>query len=422
MRIGILGGTGRTGRRAVIHALGAGHELRLLVRGEVQGIPDVVEVVRGDGLDPAVVDRFVEGLDAVIVALGPGPRSPPDVCSRATDLVVRAMRAHGVERLVVLTGAMVGHGKLGPAYRRLARRPRVQAVLDERREQERIVRESGLLWTIVRPPRLTDGAPRGRLEVGPEAPIGLLDGVTRDEVAQTLVVALDGRWAGAGVAVVGRLGAARPGRILAAWIVAMGLAEFLGIAAVAAVAVAWFGRLGEPGTTAAAWGFLAAMVAAGAFEGALLGLWPGRVAAEVLLAIDRRSFLRNTVIVAAIAWFLGMLPSTLMDSSGSGDWEAPPPWLLGAGIAGFGLLGGALIGAAQWLAMRRVRGAGWWIPATALGWGLGLPLDFAGVSLVPAGAPLPVAVAIAGGFGLLAGVVVALPTGICLLRLVRRCH
>lgn len=40
----------------------------------------------------------------------------------------------------------------------------------------------------------------------------------------------------------------------------------------------------------------------------------------------------------------------------------------------FGMLIGALIGASQWMYLRwRIREASWWIPATALGWGLGLP-------------------------------------------------
>lgn len=41
----------------------------------------------------------------------------------------------------------------------------------------------------------------------------------------------------------------------------------------------------------------------------------------------------------------------------------------------FGTLIGAMIGTSQWMYLRwRIREASWWIPATALGWGLGLPL------------------------------------------------
>ncbi|MCB9134292.1 MAG: hypothetical protein H6636_02630 [Anaerolineales bacterium] len=41
----------------------------------------------------------------------------------------------------------------------------------------------------------------------------------------------------------------------------------------------------------------------------------------------------------------------------------------------FGLLIGAMIGTSQWMYLRwRIRRAIWWLPATAVGWGLGLPL------------------------------------------------
>jgi hypothetical protein len=49
-----------------------------------------------------------------------------------------------------------------------------------------------------------------------------------------------------------------------------------------------------------------------------------------------------------------------------------------SGVITMGLLGmliGAMIGASQWMYLRwRIREANWWIPATALGWGIGLPL------------------------------------------------
>ena len=41
----------------------------------------------------------------------------------------------------------------------------------------------------------------------------------------------------------------------------------------------------------------------------------------------------------------------------------------------FGMLIGGMIGVSQWMYLRwRIRRATWWIPATALGWGIGLPL------------------------------------------------
>lgn len=244
MRIGIVGGTGKTGRRAVEHALRAGHAVRVLARGATTGLPAAVEVVRGDALDPLAVSRFVDGLNAVVCTLGPAPNAPPDVCSRAAAILIEAMREKKVSRLIVQTGAMIGHPRLGAFYRWMSSRPFNQRFLAERREQERLVRESGLDWTLVRPPRLTEGPGRGRTQVTEELEIHWNDQVSRDEVGRTLIEAAEGSWSGRGVAVVSRLGLARPGKVLRAWVLAMGLAELTGIGMVALVAATWMKLLG----------------------------------------------------------------------------------------------------------------------------------------------------------------------------------
>jgi hypothetical protein len=46
---------------------------------------------------------------------------------------------------------------------------------------------------------------------------------------------------------------------------------------------------------------------------------------------------------------------------------------------------GSIVGAAQWLALRRhVPKAGWWIPGNALAWMLGIVVVFLGTSFIPA--------------------------------------
>jgi uncharacterized protein YbjT (DUF2867 family) len=66
------------------------------------------------------------------------------------------MRATGVRRLLVVGVAVLFEGEgLLPA---IARRTLLRNVARDSAEMERVVRASGLDWTIVRPPRLTDGA------------------------------------------------------------------------------------------------------------------------------------------------------------------------------------------------------------------------------------------------------------------------
>ena len=49
----------------------------------------------------------------------------------------------------------------------------------DREEQERLVESSGLDWTIVKPPRLTDSRAQGRVLAGSSLRIGLLSKVSR---------------------------------------------------------------------------------------------------------------------------------------------------------------------------------------------------------------------------------------------------
>jgi len=211
VRVGVLGGTGRTGHRTVARLLGAGYLVRVLARHaprdhERHPLPQAVEVVWGDALEYEALERFSAGLDVVVCTLGPDEDSPPDLCSRATDLLVRAMRKEGVERLIVLTGAIVGNEHLGVVYRFLGSLKSVQHALADRRKQERIVRASGLEWTLIRPPRLSRDIDRGHAEVTSEV-IRLFDHVSRSEVAEAIVQAVKGNWKRHSIALVHRHGA-----------------------------------------------------------------------------------------------------------------------------------------------------------------------------------------------------------------------
>ncbi|MFO0677018.1 MAG: NAD(P)H-binding protein [Polyangiaceae bacterium] len=177
--------------------------MRLLVIGAHHGVGEhVVETARrrgfdvtefaADVLDAQAVSRAVSGHDAVVSTLGPRRDSPPALCSEGTRNVVDAMKAHGVRRLVQVTGAMIGHPRtrLGLVYRTIAAFvPKAQ--IEDRRTQERLVVESGLAWTLVRPTRLTDGPPRGRWREGEDERVGAFASIARRDVASAIVSALE---------------------------------------------------------------------------------------------------------------------------------------------------------------------------------------------------------------------------------------
>lgn len=195
MRIVVFGAAGRTGQELVVRALLAGHRVTAFVHPEHSGSHDLDEdmtshlhVVEGDVLDAEAVSQAVADHDAVLCLIGPVPGSPPNLAQRATTNLLSAMAAHGLRRIVAVTGALVGHPheKLGLFYRFLESQIPHES-LDDRRAQEAMLIASDLDWTLVRPPRLTDGPEHDHLEVGEDLQLHLLSHVSRADLAQFLL-------------------------------------------------------------------------------------------------------------------------------------------------------------------------------------------------------------------------------------------
>lgn len=171
MRVLVVGATGGSGRAAVDALVAAGHEVTAFARRADATFTerDGVRPVVGDATVYADVVRAVRGQDAVIVTLGisesalrvrlRGPSGTPlDVRSRGTAAVVAAMRDHGVQRLVVQSSYGVGETRDRlPLSSRLVFALVLRPQIADHEEQERVVRSSGLDWTLVQPVTLTDG-------------------------------------------------------------------------------------------------------------------------------------------------------------------------------------------------------------------------------------------------------------------------
>ncbi len=171
MRVLVVGATGGSGRAAVGALTARGHEVTAFARraGAAFAGRDGVRGLDGDATAAGDVDRAVRGQGAVVVTLGisehparvrlRGSRGTPlDVRSRGTAAVVAAMHAHGVRRLVVQSSYGVGDTRdLLPPSARLVFALLLRPQIADHERQERIVRDSGLDWTIVQPVYLTDG-------------------------------------------------------------------------------------------------------------------------------------------------------------------------------------------------------------------------------------------------------------------------
>lgn len=167
MKLLIIGATGPTGRQLVKQALAQGHEVTALVRDAAQAafLPPVKMAV-SDIRDAAALRDAVAGQDAVISSLGSAPSGPfkeSTLLAEGTRNLVAAMRAVSVRRLVNITGIGAGDSKgHGPWFYNCLIQPLVlRGTYHDKTRQEKIVRDSGLDWTLVRPAILTNGPGKG---------------------------------------------------------------------------------------------------------------------------------------------------------------------------------------------------------------------------------------------------------------------
>lgn len=211
-----------------------------------------------------------------------------------------------------------------------------------------------------------------------------------------------------------------PSYSFAKWLAACTAGELLGFGAAALwawLALELFGT--DPVSWSARAAVLALMVIAGVVEGAVLGGLQWAVLRRKFPSLRARSWLGATILVAALGWFLGMLPSTLMAPGPSGGVSIEPPWLLVlVGAAVFGAIAGTAFGWAQWLVLRRhARDARRWISANALGWALGLPWTYVAGSTADLSASVSFAILASTIAGALMGASVAVATGRALSRI-----
>jgi putative NADH-flavin reductase len=191
--VALFGASGRTGLAVIEAARRRNWSVHALVRPSSAAPADspAVRVTRGDIDSTQALAAVLPGASAAVTVFGPRPPYTDVFCARATELLIAAMRQHGPRRLIVQTGAQVGidlpnwSWPVRAMSRAFARsRPQIAA---DFREQERLVRASGLDWTIVKPPLLTNGPPRGNVRIGPELRIGLMSRIRRADLAEAIL-------------------------------------------------------------------------------------------------------------------------------------------------------------------------------------------------------------------------------------------
>jgi putative NADH-flavin reductase len=172
MQLTLFGATGKTGRHVLEQALAQGHCVTALVRNtdKLSIRHDRLKAIQGDVRNAAQVAQAVASAEAVISVLGPSSNRPELAVSQGIDNILAAMRQHGVRRLIQTAGAGVRDPRDQPtlvhAFFGILVRLLTPNVLADMVQVVQKVRASGLDWTVVRVPRLTDDPARGNVRVG----------------------------------------------------------------------------------------------------------------------------------------------------------------------------------------------------------------------------------------------------------------
>ncbi|QQO77130.1 NAD(P)H-binding protein [Actinomyces sp. HMT897] len=186
MKILILGATGPTGRHVLANALKAGDTVSVLARHPeaLADVEDRVTVFQGDATLADDVARAAEGQDVVIVTLGRGRSLKPEgLFTGAATAVVEAMQRTDVKRLVWLSAYGVGETiRTASLLQRLAYRTLVRRIYADKAASERILRASGLEWTIVYPTVLTNNPARGTYRVAESMKMRGMPRISRADV------------------------------------------------------------------------------------------------------------------------------------------------------------------------------------------------------------------------------------------------
>lgn len=162
----VIGGSSGIGLETVRRALDKGHRVRAFARSasDIELDDPKLEKFEGDALDASSVERALDGVDAVVVALGiklgaGTVLGGTDLFSRSTEILLPAMEASGVDRLLVVTGYGAGDsGRAMNPINRLGFNAVFKRIYADKSKQETMVKASSLKWTIARPVVLTGGA------------------------------------------------------------------------------------------------------------------------------------------------------------------------------------------------------------------------------------------------------------------------
>lgn len=165
MRLTILGATGGIGRLLLPRALEQGHQITAFARSpqKISLAHPNLRILGGDLFDARQMAEAIRGGEAVLSAFGPVVLRPSHQRRDFGRGLVEALRMAGVQRFIHVSSAFVFNDG-GLLVKGMANTLFRNVTVDHR-DSEREMMQPDLQWTILRPPRLTNGPATSRFRV-----------------------------------------------------------------------------------------------------------------------------------------------------------------------------------------------------------------------------------------------------------------
>jgi putative NADH-flavin reductase len=196
-KIALFGATGQTGNLFLDAALAQGFDVQILVRdvSKLKQKSDKLTVFTGDVLNLEYVSNTIKDVDLVVSLFGHVKKSPEWLQTNGTKNIIKAMKQHQVERIISLSGGGLpfpekDEPKFIDKLIRTIMKIIVPKILNDAIAHHEVLMKSGLKWTIVRGPRLTNKPKTGTYKIGW---VGVNSGtkITRADLADFIVTQID---------------------------------------------------------------------------------------------------------------------------------------------------------------------------------------------------------------------------------------
>lgn len=191
MKIALFGSTGKTGIEVMKQSLEKGYEINAFVRdaSKLSETDSKLNTFTGDVNDINTFGEVLNGVDAVVVTLG------GDVTTGVKN-ILENMKLHNIGKIVFMSSYPMSGTPEGINYLKSAgmdelKISELSPMINGKKDQEKMIRESGLNWVIVRPTFLKDEPKTGVYRTLESAEFTAKDGISRADVADFILRVLE---------------------------------------------------------------------------------------------------------------------------------------------------------------------------------------------------------------------------------------